>query len=390
MVSTSSAYKAAIKAASRDMRNLSVTVDGSTYSNSAVRSIKLTESVSDNPDRLLPGVAACASIEATVVGILSPGVIGTEMTARAGVVTSSGVEYVPLGVFVVQNIKSDPGTNLTTIVGYDRMCLLDGTDFVHERDEEASGEETTGEETTPVKISFLDLLNAVVPFNNSGVVSWANTPDVDNFFVVNRPLDELHGYNCKELLGYIAGAHGKFARFTRSGGLEFAWYEHTGITIPATSIYMDGLELRSVVDMDDTITLYSNDNLEDTGYSGVYTNDLIGSLFAETYFNVANSSASPGSLKFRGDMSLQAGDIVSVETKNGGHRNFAISEITMYFGSGFYATAECHALSQSVTHKLTATQRDISRLKKVYRIAEETTEEEGGTTEGDGTEGGTT
>lgn len=367
-VSVSGAYKTAVQATSRNMQNLSVTVGGNTYSRGNVRGLTLHECVSENQDRLLPGCAACASIETTVVASLSASLVGTEMTARSGVVLADGsIEYVPLGVFVVQDVHHEPGTNVSTIVGYDRMCLLDGKDFVHRVDEPT-------EDQSNVYVTFMSLLDAIVPFDNSGTVQWASVPSVSDEFTALRPLDELHGYNCKELIAYIAGAHGKFARFTRNGLLEFAWYSHNGTTIPASATYMGGLELRSESDVSDSVVIYSTNELETTGYSGDYTNDLIRPEFAATRAAVSSTS-SPGNLTYRGDPSIQAGDIVTVTTRSGATRRFSVSEHTLTFSGGLEGVIESHGLERQVFHKLRAVEREIVRLKKVYTVADDTTEE---------------
>lgn len=365
MYSVSSEYTAAIQDSIRDMRNISVTIGGQTYYNQYVRGLTLHESVSEDSDRLLPGCAACASIETTVVASLSESLIGTEMSARSGVVLPDGsVGVVPLGVFVVQDIQRQPGTNITKITGYDRMCLLDGEDFQHRSDGGSK-----------VRVTFKSLLDAIVPLDNSGAIQWATVPDYicDEAapMTCNRPLDELHGYNCKELLGFIAGAHGKFARFNRSGLLEFAWYEDCGLTIPPKAISIGGLELRSGNDISDTVTFYSNDDVTTSGY-GDYTNDLISSGYAAAADAITTVS-SPGTMRYRGNPSIQAGDIVTVTLRDGTTRKFAVSDHTLRFGGGLSGSAESHGSAKHIFHKLNATQREIARLKKNYTITEEET-----------------
>ena len=355
MYPVSSEYTSAVQATSRDMSNISVTVGGQTYSRSAVRGLTLHECVSENSDRLLPGCAACASLETTVVGTLPASVLGTELYAYHTI----GSETVPLGVFIVQEMNSHPGTNLTSLVCYDRMCLYDGADFVLARGEDYI--------TDPANawVTFGYLLHSIVPLDNSGEIKWASIPYFDDNYRVNRPLSELHSYNCKELLGYIAGASGKIARFNRNGDLEFVWYTPTNLTIPRKAMYMGGLTLRSAVDNPDVITLYSNDEVETSGY-GVYTNDLITTSYAVNHRTIATSSCSPGTLKYRGDPSIQAGDVVTVELRNGETRQFAISDHVLYFAGGLHGEAESHGLEWNVFHQLNATQREIARLKKVY------------------------
>lgn len=364
MYPVSSAYTTAIQA-SRRILDKSVTVGGTTYSGSRVRNLTLHESVSDNSDRRLPGVAACASIRTSIVGSISESLVGTEMTAKSIVTLADGTSVsVPLGVFVIQDIQRAPGTNVTQIWGYDRMCLLDGTDFVHKLDDVT---------VSPVWTSFYDLLNAIVPYDNSGDIKWATVPEVVST-TVRIPLDELHGYNRKELIAYIAGAHGCFARFTRGGNLEFAWYANSNLTIPSKAIHMGGLILKSASDVTDEVSIYSNDDVSVYGY-GDYTNDLISGLFAYVVEN-PSSTASPGSLTYRGDPSIQAGDIVTVTLRNGSTRRFAVSAHTLTFSGGLSGTVESHGLARKTFHTLDATHREIQRLKKVYAIVEEPNEDD--------------
>lgn len=368
MYSVSNAYINAVHASSRDIRNLSVTVGGQTYSGGKIRGLSLKESVSENSDRLLPGCAACASIETTIVGVLSDSLIGSEMTAKSGVVLPGGtIEYVPLGVFIVQDVQHAPGTNISTLIGYDRMSLLDGEDFSHWR-------EGTYDPKT-VRLSYAEVLNSIVPFDNSGAIQWASVPSYiqEDSFIVRPYLEDLLGYNCKELLGYVAGLYGKFARFTRNGKLEFAWYSHCGLTIPSKANYLDGLTIKSANDVTDTITYYSVDGIGSTGY-GDYTNDLV-SVGTAVLADPITTVSSPGTLKYRGNPAIRAGDVVTVTLRGGSTRRFSVSEHTLTFsGGGLSGLIESHGLARKTFHSLTATEREITRLKRSY--AETATEEE--------------
>lgn len=362
MYAVSTAYKTAIKATSRDLRNVSVTLNGVTYSGSQVRGMTVRESVSDNSDRRLPGVAASASIEVTITAALSVNVTGMEMIAKSGLVLPDGtIEYVPLGVFVVKNVEHERGTNITTLTGYDRMCKLEGG-FVMPNPSQA----------TKV-ISFYDLLNLLVPLDNTGDIKWASAPtptQVSSAFYVNRHRDELDGYTKKELLAYIAGACGKFARFTRNGLLEFAWYSNSGASIPGSCIYMGGLVLKSVADVADAVNIYSNDDVATSGY-GDYTNDLIGHYYIAGTSPSCSSTASPGRLRHRGLPYIQAGDIVTVSLRNGSTRKMAVSEQTMTFKGGMVCDMESHGCDGAAYSLMTGTQRDIDRLKRIYNVGTE-------------------
>lgn len=368
MYPVTSAYTEAIQAVLRDMRNITVEVAGVSFHNQSVRGLTLRECVSENADRLLPGCASCASIETTVIGALPESMIDAEMTASAGIVLADGsVFMIPLGVFVVKDITRQPGTYVTHITGYDRMSLLDGTDFTERTD-------VGGEASVPTWMTFRTLLNSIVPFDNSGDIKWATVPDVSDSYVINRPLDELRGYSCKELLGYIAGAHGKFARFTRDGLLEFAWYKETDRVIPTKAIGIGGLTLRARNDVTDTVTLYSNDDIHTSGY-GDYTNDLISRNYAAHAGIVTSTVCTPGSLEYRGDPAIQAGDIVTVVYRDGTTRRFAISEHMLKFSGGLSGSAESHGSEYHSFHRLNSTQRDIARLKRNYSsMVEEVTE----------------
>ncbi|MGN0378547.1 MAG: hypothetical protein ACI4EU_03055 [Butyrivibrio sp.] len=125
-----------------------------------------------------------------------------EFLFKAGMELSDGtVEYAPMGHFTVSKITgTEDGVTFTAV---DRMAKLEKpyvssltypSDSVKVLDEICSlcGVTLNKGITTPISIS-----------------------------------EALTGYTCREVLGYIAGVHGKFAYFDRNGLLNLGWYENT-------------------------------------------------------------------------------------------------------------------------------------------------------------------
>lgn len=122
-----------------------------------------------------------------------------EVRLECGVELSDGtVEYIPMGVFTIQKPQGD--IDFVKFTANDRMQKFDypySSTLTYPTTDKAMLEELA---------------------TMCGVTLATN---IDNPITIDKALD---GYTRREVLGYIAGLHGKFACFNRNGELELKWY----------------------------------------------------------------------------------------------------------------------------------------------------------------------
>lgn len=122
-----------------------------------------------------------------------------EVRLECGVELSDGtVEYIPMGVFTIQKPQGD--IDFVKFTANDRMQKFDypySSTLTYPTTDKAMLEELA---------------------TMCGVALATN---IDNPITIDKALD---GYTRREVLGYIAGLHGKFACFNRNGELAMKWY----------------------------------------------------------------------------------------------------------------------------------------------------------------------
>lgn len=122
-----------------------------------------------------------------------------EVRLECGVELSDGtVEYIPMGVFTIQKPQGD--IDFVKFTANDRMQKFDypySSILTYPTTDKAMLEEL------------------------ATMCGIALATNIDNPITIDKALD---GYTRREVLGYIAGLHGKFACFNRNGELELKWY----------------------------------------------------------------------------------------------------------------------------------------------------------------------
>lgn len=129
---------------------------------------------------------------------------GREFRLESGAKLEDGTyEYAPIGYFTVQ--KPDGDLDIQTFKAFDRMQKL-------ERPYSSSLTEPTTTDKILVEICEICRVTLATPIPTP--IEVAKIPQ---------------GYTCREVLGYIAGLHAKFACFDRFGELNLRWYSETPI-----------------------------------------------------------------------------------------------------------------------------------------------------------------
>jgi hypothetical protein len=178
----------------------------------------------------------------------------------------------------------------------------------------------------------------------------------------------LYGLTCRQYLGYIAGLVGKNARFDRNGELAFQWYSYVSYNIPAIYQYMGGLKKTTESDIVvQSITSGTSDKIivagNGTGFS--FENPFMTQEILNNIFKPINGAQyTPAQLKWRGNPSLEAGDIVLVEDKNGNPCTVYVMEQVLKISGGFQSEIKCFGKSDAEVKFDTSPQ--AKKLQQVY------------------------
>lgn len=218
----------------------------------SIKELELEEIV--NSDDVITMGSACSS-KLTIKLINAPVSIDYDraiIQAEAGLVLDDGeVEYIPLGIFYVNEVKNDNNYGDITITAYDSMCLFEK-------------EYATTISSFPVSLEVL----AEEVASLAGVKIKEDT--VFPEYTVSFAPQEA---TLRDMVCYIAGFMGGFARFDRNNELEFSWYKESGIHISPEDQYLN--EFVKTLDSDITVTGIISGSEEKTYSRGTGANGVI-------------------------------------------------------------------------------------------------------------------
>ena len=218
-----------------------------------------------------------------------------EFLLEQGIELANGVvEYMPIGYFTIQKPSGD--IDQVTFTAYDRMQKF-----------EKPYSSSLDYPTTSALI-----LNELCQICG---IELATT--LDNAIEVT---ENLKGYTCREVLGYIASMHGYFACIDRYGRLNLRWYSDTPIEKSLKKIWhfeksQDNFEIAKVEIAKNSETNYvSGDGITTLHNSNpLATQEITDDVFAK----LGGFSYSVGEIEMLDDARLDPWDMVSVEYYDG-------------------------------------------------------------------------
>ena len=264
--------------------------DGTTLAN--IKSIKYYGGSNDSDDVSI-GTTNMARIDVTA--FTDRLLTSNEIFLEQGIELANGVvEYMPIGYFTVQKPQGD--IDEVTFTAYDRMQKF-----------EKPYSSSLAYPTTSALI--LDELCQICGVELA-------TP-LDNAIEVT---ENLKGYTCREVLGYIASMHGYFACIDRYGKLNLCWYSDAPIEKSLKKIWhfeksQDNFEIAKVEIAKDSETNYVSGNGITTLHN---SNPLATQEIADDVFvKLGGFSYSVGEIEMLDDARLDPWDMVSVEYYDG-------------------------------------------------------------------------
>jgi hypothetical protein len=203
-------------------------------------------------------------------------------------------EYVPLGVFNVDDVGKT--RNAISLKALDNMIKFD----------------------KPYSMSNLIYpANLLQIFNDActvcGVTPGTATFLNSNYVVQERPEGDL---TFRDILSYVAELSGSFARCNRTGAVELAWYEPTGLTLAGANRFDfrpsdDLISIKGVMaTVGDTTYLAGSDEYAvDLTHNPLLQSDhqtVLASIFAA----IKDTSFYPFESSWQGNPAIQAGDML--------------------------------------------------------------------------------
>lgn len=361
-VSEREKYAAQISANNRTF-SLRITLNSSTvFTGATIQDITLDEVV-NSADALTMGCACSNKI--TVNLIDAPTDIDYEnatFTAEVGLLiperTIPYTEWISLGTFYVSDVETTNDFKNLKLTAYDGFLKMTGTYNA-----------TIPAETT-LQALYDDFKSQV--YSNCGIVLKTRTcPSYNMTF----PFVEA---TYQQAAAYIAGCLGEFARFDRNGELEFTWFTDVDVSIARSLQYMSGF--KRTTDKPLMITSVSTGTadvpmIRGEGANGTnitFENPYITDAMADTVFTkVNNLTFTPCEVKWRGDPSIQAGDMVKVVDKNGIPHNVPIMRRTLKVGGGCNDTIYCDGVGETKSEFSGRFESVGQKIQKVYANLEQ-------------------
>ena len=188
------------------------------------------------------------------------------------------------------------------------------------------------------------------------ILTYTNMEFAQEYAFTLQSIDNIPtGSTNASVLAYIAGVDGKNIRVNAEGKLELYWYDTTikDFTISRDQQWQGELTDNQSVSEISAIISGAGDGASISVGSGnalQFINPYVTKENLETILTrIRGFSYNAGSVKWRGDPAVRAGDTVKIETQEGVYKNFLVMENTITYTGGMYFKSNSYTYVQSVT-----------------------------------------
>lgn len=289
--------------------------------------------ITSGAEEITIGSAVASYVQATIEnkGIA---LSGKEVSLEIGVEVDGEMEYIPMGLYTIQNPKIE--SNKVTFTAYDRLASRCNGAYYSKLSYPTDAVDILAEISTMTGVAIdTSTLQRGIQINQRAIIEDYNE-ETDESEVITTYVNPFDGYTYKETIGFIAGLFGKFAICGRTGMIEFRWYQDISYEIPSNIFYNDLQETEESF----SIKRLTCDNSDQTlssgsGATGISMQNpvMTQSILDSVYNTVQGLVFTPAALRFIGDMRLDIGDIVTAVKNDGTKFTIPIiSLITSYDG----------------------------------------------------------
>ena len=284
----------------------------------------------------------------------------------------SDIEYVPLGEFYISDhVDIDYNEKKTTIVCKDQMIFLEN--------------DYNSQLKYPADIR--DVVTEIA--NQAGV-------EIDYKYIGNlsaTTIEEPKGYTHRQALGLIAQIEAGFVTFSRTGKLQIRTLQDSDYNISMDEYYSKGLVKKGIRYRVGGITCTVNKDEEtltlkvgrDTGPQINLENDVMTQeILNDVYEKLADVDFYPYALEWRGNPSLEAGDLFTIQDASGSPLKVPNLGYKLVHNGGLKATSKAETksrtdvkpsgrptLQQQINKTLSKIKEESSSLKDAFEEANE-------------------
>lgn len=291
--------------------------------------------ITSGAEEITIGSAVASYVQATIEnkGIA---LSGKEVSLEIGVEVDGDMEYIPMGLYTIQNPKIE--SNKVTFTAYDRLASRCNGAYYSKLGYPVDAVDILAEISTMTGVAIdTSTVQRGIQINQRAIIEEGDyNEETDESEVITTYVNPFDGYTYKETIGFIAGLFGKFAICGRTGMIEFRWYQGIDYEIPSNIFYNDLQETEESFSIKRLICDNSDQTLSSgSGATGISMQNpvMTQSILDGVYNTVKGLVFTPAALRFIGDTRLDIGDIVTA-VKNDGMKFTIpiISLITSYDG----------------------------------------------------------
>lgn len=291
--------------------------------------------ITSGAEEITIGSAVASYVQATIEnkGIA---LSGKEVSLEIGVEVDGEMEYIPMGLYTIQNPKIE--SNKITFTAYDRLASRCNGAYYSKLSYPTDAVDILAEISTMTGVAIdTSTLQRGIQINQRAIIEEGDyNEETEESEVITTYVNPFDGYTYKETIGFIAGLFGKFAICGRTGMIEFRWYQGIDYEIPSNIFYNDLQETEESF----SIKRLTCDNSDQTlssgsGATGISMQNpvMTQSILDGVYNTVQGLVFTPAALRFIGDTRLDIGDIVTAVKNDGTKFTIPIiSLITSYDG----------------------------------------------------------
>ena len=321
--------------------------------------------ITSGAEEITIGSAVASYVQATIEnkGIA---LSGKEVSLEIGVEVDGDMEYIPMGLYTIQNPKIE--SNKVTFTAYDRLASRCNGAYYSQLGYPVDAVDILAEISTMTGMAIdISTLQRGIQINQRAVIEEGDyNEETEESEVITTYVNPFDGYTYKETIGFIAGLFGKFAICGRTGMIEFRWYQGIDYEIPSNIFYNDLQETEESF----SIKRLTCDNSDQTlssgsGATGISMQNpvMTQGILDGVYNTVQGLVFTPAALRFIGDMRLDIGDIVTA-VKNDVTK-FTIPIISLITSYGNTAEEDDSDTKGPITEMAERVEYELAFVKKL-------------------------
>lgn len=296
--------------------------------------------ITSGAEEITIGSAVASYVQATIEnkGIA---LSGKEVSLEIGVEVDGAMEYIPMGLYTIQNPKIE--SNKVTFTAYDRLASKCNGAYYSKLGYPVDAVDILAEISTMTGVAIdTSTLQRGIQINQRAIIEESDyDEETEESEVITTYVNPFDGYTYKETIGFIAGLFGKFAVCGRTGMIEFRWYRDISYEIQSNIFYNDLQETEESFSIERLTCDNSDQTLSSgSGATGIsMQNPVMTQSILDGVCNAVQGLVfTPAALRFIGDMRLDIGDIATAVKNDSTKFTIPIISLTTSYDGGLMQT----------------------------------------------------